>query len=84
MTDQHDLIQTQVRQFILEDLLRDPHYPLSADEALFSSRLIDSFGLAELAVFIQREYDIYIPDSEMTAEAMDTLSQITDRIAKDV
>jgi acyl carrier protein len=76
--DVHD----RLRRFILEDLLRDPGYPLTDDEALVTGGLLDSFAIAQIGVFAEREFNVYIPDSDMTPETMDTLRQMVQRILR--
>lgn len=70
----------KVRAFTLKELLKNPDYALKNDEPLFSSGLIDSFAMAQVGVFIETEFNLYIPDPELTVENMDTVEQITDKI----
>jgi acyl carrier protein len=44
--------------------------------------LIDSFCLAHLGVFIESAFGVYVPDSELTVENMDTLDQIVNRVLR--
>ena len=62
--------------FIATELLQNPSYDLSEDEKLFSTGTIDSFAIAQLGVFIETEFDLYIPDSDLTVENMDTVGQM--------
>ncbi|MDX1613396.1 MAG: hypothetical protein R3300_03740 [Candidatus Promineifilaceae bacterium] len=73
-------IRRRLRAFITAELIRDPAYPLADDEGIISGGLMDSFALAELAVFIEGEFDVYIPDAELTVARMDTLDQIVARV----
>jgi acyl carrier protein len=77
--DRNEAMQ-KVRAFTLKELLKNPDYALKNDEPLFSSGLIDSFAMAQVGVFIETEFDFYIPDPELTVENMDTVEQITDKI----
>jgi acyl carrier protein len=61
-------------------LIRDEAYDLQDDEGIISGGLMDSFALAELGVFIEQTFDVYIPDPELTVVQMDTLNQIVDRV----
>ena len=36
--------------------------------------------MAQVGVFIETEFNLYIPDPELTVENMDTVDQITDQI----
>jgi acyl carrier protein len=42
--------------------------------------MIDSFAMAQIGVFIETEFNLYIPDPDLTVENMDTVDQISDRI----
>ncbi|OIN93086.1 MAG: phosphopantetheine-containing protein [Anaerolineae bacterium CG03_land_8_20_14_0_80_58_20] len=77
--DRNEALQ-KVRAFTLKELLKNPDYVLKDDEPLFSSGLIDSFAMAQVGVFIETEFDLYIPDPELTVENMDTVAQITDKV----
>ena len=79
LMDRNETMQ-KVRAFTLKELLKNPDYALKNDEPLFSSGLIDSFAMAQVGVFIETEFDLYIPDPELTVENMDTVEQITDKI----
>ena len=45
---------------------------------------MDSFSLAELAVYCEDEFGVYIPDPDLTVEKMDTLDQIVARVMRDI
>lgn len=77
--DRNEVLQ-KLRAFTLKELLKNPDYPLKDDEPLFSSGLIDSFAMAQVGVFIETEFNLYIPDPELTVENMDTVEQIADKI----
>jgi acyl carrier protein len=73
-------VRERLRTFITADLIRDPDYRLGDAEGIISTGLMDSFALAELAVFIEGAFGVYIPDAELTVARMDTLDQITARV----
>ena len=75
-------VRENLRKFITVDLIRDREYELQDDEGIITGGLMDSFSLAELSVYIEGEFDIYIPDPELTVEQMDTLNLIVSRVLK--
>jgi acyl carrier protein len=77
--DRNEVLQ-KVRAYTLKELLKNPDYALKNEEPLFSSGMIDSFAMAQVGVFIETEFNLYIPDPELTVENMDTVDQITDQI----
>jgi acyl carrier protein len=77
-------IREKIRQYILTELIRDESYPLRDDEGIITGGLMDSFSLAELGVFVEDEYNVYIPDPDLTVEKMDTLDLIIARVMRDL
>jgi acyl carrier protein len=73
-------VRDALRVFITRHLIRDPDFSLADNQPIISDGLISSFALAELAVFIEREFRVFIPDPELTVERMDTLDQIVARV----
>lgn len=75
-------IREKLRAFITRELMRDASYPLTDDEPIITGGLIDSFALAELGVYVEREWDVYIPDADLTVAAMNTLNQMVARVER--
>lgn len=77
-------IRQKIRAFITRELIRDEDYDLADDEDIITGGLMDSFALAEFGVFVEDEFDVYIPDSDLTVAKMDTLNQMAARILQDL
>jgi acyl carrier protein len=77
-------IREKLRTFITRELIRDADYDLQEDEGIISEGLMDSFALAEFGVYVEEEFDVYIPDSDLTVAKMDTLNQMTARVLQDL
>ena len=77
-------LREKLRAFICKYLIRDAGYPLTDSEGIITGGLMDSFSLAEFAVYVEKEYGVYIPDSDLTVAKMDTLDQIVARVMQDV
>jgi acyl carrier protein len=71
-----------LRAFITHDLIRDPEYELTDTEGIITSGLMDSFALAEFAVYVEKELGVYIPDADLTVTNMDTLDQMVARVMR--
>ncbi len=71
-----------LRSYIARELIRDAAYPLTDNEGIITGGLMDSFALATLAVFVEDEFNVYIPDPELTVARMNTLDQIVARVLK--
>jgi acyl carrier protein len=76
-------VRENLRNFITRDLIRDEEYPLTDDEGVITGGLMDSFSLAEFAVYVEGEFGVYIPDADLTVEKMDTLDQMVARVLRD-
>jgi acyl carrier protein len=58
-------------------ILKQPNRKISADEALISGGLIDSFSLVDLALFVEDTFGVRIEDTELNAQTFDNLRQLT-------
>jgi acyl carrier protein len=77
-------IRKKIRTFITRELIRDEDYDLADDEGIITGGLMDSFALAEFGVFVEDEFDVYIPDADLTVTKMDTLNQMVARILQEL
>jgi acyl carrier protein len=73
-------VREKLRGFITAELIRDASYQLEDNEPIITEGLIDSFALAELGVYVEDEFNIYIPDPDLTVEKMNTLNQMVVRV----
>lgn len=73
-------VKAKLRAYILRELVRDDDYPLDDDEGIVSGGLMDSFSLADLGVYVEDEFGVYIPDPDLTVTKMDTLNLMTARV----
>ena len=55
---------------------------LTDTEGIITGGLMDSFALAEFAVYVESEFGVYIPDSDLTVAKMDTLDQMAVRVMR--
>jgi acyl carrier protein len=78
------IVREKLRTFIACDLMRDPDYELSDTEGVITGGLMDSFALAEFAVYVEKEFGVYIPDADLTVAKMDTLDQMVARVMRDL
>lgn len=70
-----EMIST-LKNFIADEILKQPGRAIAADEALISGGLIDSFSLMDLALFVEDTFDVRIEDTELNAETFDTLEAL--------
>lgn len=77
-------IREKVRDYILNEIIKDGGYDLKDDEQLISGGVIDSFALVHLSVFIEEHFGVVIPDTELTVENMDSVNDMVARIEKEM
>lgn len=77
-------IREKIRVYICRELIRDESYTLTDTEGIITGGLMDSFSLAELAVYVEGEFGVYIPDPDLTVAKMDTLNQMVARVMRDL
>ena len=82
MTEQN--VRDQLHTFIVNELMRDPNYELTDGEGIISGGLIDSFALAQIGVFVEQAFGVYIPDPDLTVAKMDSLDQMVLRVMRDI
>ncbi len=73
-------VKEKLKNFICTEIMNDPAYPLTYDEPLITSGLIDSFSLAQVGVFVEIEFKLYIPDPELTVDQMNTINAMAAKI----
>jgi acyl carrier protein len=59
-----------------DDMTFDEHTPL------ISSGIVDSFSMVSLKRFLEKKYDIKLPDEEATPQAFDTVTSIIELVNK--
>lgn len=69
-------IRTQLKMFICKELLQDEQFPLTDEEPLISGGIIDSFSLAQIGVFVENTFGIYIPDDDFSIENLDSVEKM--------
>ena len=77
-------VRDKLRSYIATELIREPGYDLGDDEGIITGGLMDSFALAEFAVYVENEFGIYIPDPDLTVDKLDTLNQMVARVMRHV
>ena len=73
-------VKARLLAYIRAELLNNAVYPIADDTPLITGGIIDSFSLAQLGVFVEDAFGVYIPDTELAARHMDTVAQMTARV----
>ncbi len=75
-------VRGKLRTYICKELIRDASYQLTDTEGIITGGLMDSFALAEFAVYVEKEFGVYIPDADLTVAKMNTLDQMVARVIR--
>jgi acyl carrier protein/D-alanine--poly(phosphoribitol) ligase subunit 2 len=77
-------MEDEVLKYISSEYLEedDDEVDLDANTPLISSGIVDSFSMVSLKRFLEKQYDISIPDGEASAEAFDTVARIVELVKK--
>ena len=79
MSDMHDVIREYVVDEYLED---DDDREIENDSPLITGGIVDSFSMVSLKRFLERKYDISIPDADASPEAFDNVNSIADLVKR--
>ena len=72
----------QIIGYITREILKDPGRQINEDEPLISSGLIDSFGLVDLALFVEDTFGVRIEDVELTSSVFDTTQELVHLVSQ--
>lgn len=75
-------ITDEVRTYIADHFLADFGPDLNSDTDLFAAGVIDSFGFAELVVFLETRFNVQFEGEELTADNLNTVSNMVNTIRK--
>lgn len=76
MEDMKDL----VLNYVINEYQEDEDDEITYDTPLISSGFVDSFSMVSLKMFIEKKFNINIPDEEATPEAFDSVNKIVDLV----
>ena len=69
-----------VLNYVINEYQEDEDDEISYDTPLISSGFVDSFSMVSLKMFIEKKFNISIPDEEATPEAFDSVNKIVDLV----
>ncbi len=76
-------IQNTLIDFIAKDLLKDrPNLVLKPDDDLLSSQWVDSLGVMRIVAFLEQQYDVTIPPTDITIENFINVKTIVSYLGK--
>jgi acyl carrier protein len=78
-------IKERIQRYLLDDLIRDKlDFELQDSSNLIEGGIIDSLGIMELLLFIERTFRIKITTDELIPENFETIEAISTLIANKI
>ena len=72
-----------IRNYVIKEYLEQGDEREVADDTpLISGGIVDSFSMVSLKRFLERKYNIRIPDADATPEAFDSVRSIAELVRK--
>lgn len=79
MSEMHEV----VKEYVIDEYIdEDDDIEVEYDTPLISSGIVDSFSMVSLKAFLEKKYNISLPDNEATPEAFDTVNSIVTLVQK--
>ncbi len=75
-----DTVLKYVKNEYIDD--EDEAEALTADTPLISGGIVDSFSMVSLKVFLEKKYEIKIPDEDASPDAFDTVNRIVELVKR--
>jgi acyl carrier protein/D-alanine--poly(phosphoribitol) ligase subunit 2 len=76
-----DDMKRMIIEYVKEEFLEDEdEMEITEETPLISSGIVDSFSMVSLKTFLEKKYQIQIPDAKATPEAFDTVNKIIDLV----
>lgn len=73
-----DVKKTIIDYIKKEYLEEDSNQDITADTKLISSGIVDSFSMVSLKMFLEKKFQVKIPDDKATPDAFDSVNNILD------
>jgi acyl carrier protein len=67
------LVHDQLRQFIRDSFLVDD---FTDDESFLASGLLDSLGIVQLVSFVEAQFRLRVPDTDLVPENFDSVTRL--------
>jgi len=72
-----------IRDYVTQEYLEEgDDVEITNDTRLISGGIVDSFSMVSLKLFLERQYEIRIPDAEATPANFDTVERIATLVTR--
>ena len=78
-----DEIKKMIIEYVKKEYLdEDSDQEIKEDTKLISSGIVDSFSMVSLKAYLEKKFQIKLPDEDATPEAFDSVNNIIELIKK--
>jgi acyl carrier protein len=78
-----DDLKRAIREYVTREYLEeDDDREIANDTPLISGGIVDSFSMVSLKRFLEKRYQIQIPDADATPDAFDTVDRIATLVTR--
>ena len=78
-----DEIKKMIIEYVKKEYLdEDSDMEIKEDTKLISSGIVDSFSMVSLKAYLEKKFQIKLPDEDATPEAFDSVNNIIELIKK--
>ena len=78
-----DELRRSIRDYVIREYLEeDDDRTIGEQTPLITGGIVDSFSMVSLKRFLEKEYEIRIPDAEASPTAFDTVAGIADLVER--
>ncbi|MBI5805933.1 acyl carrier protein [candidate division TA06 bacterium] len=78
-----DEIKKMIIEYVKKEYLdEDSDTEIKEDTKLISSGIVDSFSMVSLKTYLEKKFQIKLPDEDATPEAFDSVNNIIELIRK--
>ena len=76
MQNTPDYYVEEIVKYVRCTAIIDPSQTIPLDQSLLAAGIVDSFGVIELLTFVETEFDLAIPDEDITAENLGSIRKM--------
>jgi acyl carrier protein len=80
MTESIEFYVGEILRYLQDTVLLDPDEEIPLDESLLEAGILDSYGTVELITFIESQFEISIPDADLTREKLGSVRKMADYV----
>ncbi len=73
-------IESQIQQYIAENLLFSDRYPYESDTSFLREGILDSMGVMELVTYVAMAFRIQVDPEDVTPENFDSVNRLANFI----